>query len=145
MTHLAHAVEIATKAHEGRTDKTGRPYFEHCRRVSASVEGLDEKIVAYLHDVVERGEGWNLQRLENAGFSPAIVAAVDALTRREGEDDKAFIRRAIANPLARPVKRADLVDNRRQAAVMGMPTTKYDDGLAILTEELGRGAANGDA
>src|SRR4051794_36028950 len=56
MTNLAHAVEIAEQAHAGQTDKAGEPYIEHLERVAASVDGLDEKIVAYLHDLLEKGE-----------------------------------------------------------------------------------------
>jgi (p)ppGpp synthase/HD superfamily hydrolase len=139
MTHLARAIEIATEAHDGQTDKTGQPYSEHCLRVADAVHSLDEKIVAWLHDVVEKGKGWSLKQLREAGFSPAIVSAVAALTKRKGEDDRSFVRRAASNPLARAVKRADLDDNRSQAAAAGLPTAKYDQGLAILREEFGEG------
>jgi hypothetical protein len=42
-----------------------------------------------------------------------VVEAVDALTKREHEEDdyEAFIRRAALNPIAREVKLADLRDN----------------------------------
>ena len=143
MTHLAHAIEVATKAHDGQTDKTGLPYVEHCRRVAKAVDALDEKIVAWLHDVVEKGDGWSLERLREVGFSPAIVSAVDALTKREGEEDGAFVRRAASNPIARPVKLADLADNRRQAAVMGMSPARYDEGLTILAKEVCEGKNDG--
>lgn len=52
--------------------------------------------------------GANL-RLE--GFSNPIVEAVKALSRREGESYDAFIDRAVSNPLTKPVKVADLLDN----------------------------------
>ncbi|TCU04842.1 HD domain-containing protein [Rhizobium sullae] len=55
--HLDHAAEIAVEAHAGQTDKTGRPYIDHCRRVAAAVTGDEEKIVAYLHDVAEKNTG----------------------------------------------------------------------------------------
>jgi (p)ppGpp synthase/HD superfamily hydrolase len=114
MTNLALAADIASQAHEGQLDKLGKPYIEHCRRVADAVETLDEKIIAYLHDVMEKSPGWNRQRLEDAGFSTAVVSAVDALTRREGEKDGDFVRRAASNPLVRVVKRADLLDHRCQ-------------------------------
>lgn len=133
MTHLANAKTIAEQAHAGQTDKTGKPYVEHCRQVAEAVESLDGKIVAYLHDVIEKGDGWTEERLVAAGFSPDIVAAVEALTRREGEEDAHFIRRAASNELARAVKRADLEDNLRQALAAGLPAARYGDGLALLT------------
>jgi hypothetical protein len=98
MSHLERALEIATAAHAGQKDKTGHPYLEHLERVAAAVDTLDEKIVAYLHDVIEKGPGWTRSRLEAEGFSPAIVSAVDALTHGEGEDDEAFVRRAPFQP-----------------------------------------------
>lgn len=139
MSNLDHALVLAEAAHRGQKDKLGRPYIEHCRRVVEAVGGLDEKIVAYLHDVPEKAEGWTPARLAAEGFSPLIVAAVDAMTRREGEDDAAFVRRAAANRLAREVKRADLEDNLFQARAAGLPTGTYELGLRILQGELGAG------
>ncbi|MER9563657.1 HD domain-containing protein [Mesorhizobium sp. M0571] len=135
MSVLYRAAKIAEQAHAGQADKTGRPYIEHCRRVVDAVETLDQKAIAYLHDVLEKGDGWNRDRLEAAGFGPSIVSAVDALTRRPNEHDAAFVRRAAANPLALPVKRADLADNLWQARQIGASTAKYEGGLRILDEE----------
>ncbi|TIU24315.1 MAG: HD domain-containing protein [Mesorhizobium sp.] len=133
MSVLYRAAKIAEQAHAGQTDKTGQPFIEHCRRVADAVETVDQK--AYLRDVLEKGDGWNRDRLERIGLGPSIVSAVDALTRRSDEDDLAFIRRAAANPLALPVKRADLVDNLRQARQTGAATSKYQEGLRVLDEE----------
>ncbi|MFK0691705.1 HD domain-containing protein [Mesorhizobium sp. IMUNJ 23033] len=137
MSVLYQAAKIAEKAHAGQTDKTGQPYIEHCHRVADAVETIDQKAVAYLHDVLEKSEGWSRDRLEEAGFGPSIVSAVDALTRRPEEDDLAFVRRAAANPVALPVKRADLADNLWQARQIGASTSKYEDGLRVLDEEFG--------
>lgn len=46
MLHLDHAVQIALEAHEGQTDKTGRPFFEHCQRIALLVTGDKERTVA---------------------------------------------------------------------------------------------------
>jgi (p)ppGpp synthase/HD superfamily hydrolase len=132
MSNLEHALEIAEQAHAGQADKTGEPYLEHLQRVAADVETLDEKVVAYLHDLLEKGEGWSRDRLEAEGFSPRIVSAVEALTRQRDEDEGHFVRRAAANELARAVKRADLEDNRRQAISSGKSTQRYEEDLAIL-------------
>lgn len=132
--HLDQAIQIATEAHDGQTDKTGAPFFDHCRRVASSVSGEEEKIVAYLHDVLEKSSGWTQDRLKEEGFSPRVIAAVDALTRRLGEEDEAFVRRGASNALARPVKHADLEDNLAQAEQIGADTTKYDEGLALLLQ-----------
>ncbi len=132
MHQLDRAIEIALEAHAGQTDKTGEPYYLHCNRVAAAVSTIDEKIVAYLHDVVEKG-GWSIERLKAEGFSDPIVSAVDALTKREGESDEAFVRRAASDRLARPVKEADLNDNLKQAQAAGIDAAKYVEGLNTLS------------
>lgn len=138
MASLARALEIAEQAHAGQFDKAGEPYMEHLQRVAADVDSLDEKVVAYLHDVLEKGDGWTRDRLEAEGFGPRVVSAVVALTREDGEDDRHFVLRASANELARPVKGADLQDNRRQAILAGKPTGTYESALAILAEQNAR-------
>jgi len=142
MSNLERALEIATEAHDGQLDKTGRPYLEHCERIVDAVDTLDEKIVGYLHDVIEKS-GWTRSRLEAEGFSPAIVSAVDALTRREEEDDLSFVRRAASNRLAQAVKRADLEDNLRQASTASLPQAKYRKGLEVLDKEFGEPSRSG--
>ncbi len=54
------------------------------------------------------------------------------MTKRVGEDDDDFVRRAIANPIARAVKKADLEDNLVQAEEAGLETAKYLRGLEII-------------
>lgn len=135
MSIFYRAAKIAEEAHAGQRDKTGRPYIEHCRRVVDAVGTLDQKAVAYLHDVLEKGKGWNRERLERAGFGSAIVSAVEAMSRRDGEEDSTFVRRAASNPLALPVKRADLEDNLWQSRQIGASTTRYDEALRILDQE----------
>lgn len=131
------ASEVAAEAHQGQLDKTGQPYFRHCQRVANAVDGMDAKVVAYLHDVLEKGPGWSAQRLLEKGFDPVIVGAVVALTKEPAEPEPAFVRRAASNPLALPVKHADLLDNLEQALASRMETQKYLDGLRILEAEFG--------
>ena len=126
------AVRIATNAHRGQTGKDGRPSIEHCERVAMRVEPALRPI-AYLHDVVEKSEGWTIDRLRLDGFPEAVIEAVDALTRREGEDEESFVLRAASNPLALPVKRADLEDNLQQALANGGDPDRYRHGLELLS------------
>jgi hypothetical protein len=67
-------------------------------------------IAAVLHDVVEDTD-WTIDRLRREGFSETVLAAIDCLTRRDGETYEEFIERAAVNPVARRVKLADLEDN----------------------------------
>ena len=131
---LERAIAIAAEAHQGQSSKTGGPFLDHVRRVAERVSGEDEVIVGWLHDVVEKGPGWTLQRLLDAGFSERVVDAVDAMSKRDGEDYFAFVRRSIANPLAVPVKHADLSDNLWQMQQVGGDAGKFIEGLRILAE-----------
>ena len=128
------AMRIATNAHRGQEGRDGRPYIEHCERVAMRVEP-SLRPIAYLHDVVEKSEGWTLERLRLDAFPEEVIGAVEALTRRPDEEDDAFVRRAASNPLALPVKKADLEDNLQQALRSGEPTDSYRRGLQILHDE----------
>lgn len=112
---LAKAIRIAAVVHENQLDRGGQAYMLHPIRVMMRVEGEDARIAAVLHDVVE-DTSWTLDMLRDEGFSEEVVDAVDALSRRideEGKKEKyeAFVLRACANPIARKVKEADLLDN----------------------------------
>ena len=110
MSTLRRAIEIAAQAHAGQVDKAGAPYIQHPLRVMLSLTSPAQRIAAVLHDVVEDTD-WTLERLRAEGFDDEVVGAVDALTRRDGEDYCEFIRRAGQHPIARVVKMADLRDN----------------------------------
>ena len=129
---VAHARKIAEAALAGRVKKGGEPMFEHVARVAASVAGEVEQIIAWLHDVPENAPEWTLERLRQEGFAPAVLAAVDALTRRDGESHADLVMRAGANPLARKVKLADLRDNMTTAERTGGDGEKYREGLRLL-------------
>src|SRR4051794_12848438 len=85
---LAEVEALARRAHEGQTDKAGRPYAEHLAAVAAGVRergGSDEQIAAaWLHDAVEDAalsEEW----LAGAALTGATKAMVRAVTKRPGE------------------------------------------------------------
>lgn len=63
-----------------------------------------------MHDVLEDSD-MTVSDLRSEGFSEDVLAALGALTRRDGEDYMDFIRRLSSNPLAVRVKLADLEDN----------------------------------
>ena len=131
---LKRAREIAEEAHLGQSSKTGGPFIDHVRRVAERVGGQDETIVGWLHDVVEKGPGWTLARLRDEGFPEHVVEAVDAMSKREGEEYFAFVRRSISNPLAFPVNHADLSDNLMQMQRIGGDAGKFVEGLRILAQ-----------
>lgn len=133
---LAH--EIAKRAHKGQVDKAGAPYILHPETVASFVTKDDEKIVAYLHDVIE-DTPCQLRDLENAGFSSEIIKAVDLLTRKTGQSYKQYLKLVKTNELARVVKLADLKHNsdlsRRTHVTENdiKRLTKYQDAIVFLS------------
>lgn len=104
------ATYIASLSLKGKTDKAGQSIYNHSIRVHNGVSTEDQKIVAILHEVIEDG-GLDLDYLRAKGFSDEIVAAVDAISRRDGEVYEVYILRCERDPIAREVKKADLIDN----------------------------------
>ncbi|MFF6800880.1 HD domain-containing protein [Streptomyces sp. NPDC012616] len=137
MLTLSEVEALARAAHEGQTDKAGRPYAEHLRAVAEGVRargGDDEQIAAaWLHDAVEDDaltEVW----LAAAALSDRTKAVVLAVTKRAGETPEAYAARVLATPGALLVKEADLAHNADPArlAVLDAPTR------ARLTEKYAR-------
>lgn len=107
---LEDAVALAARAHRGQKDKAGAPYVLHPLRMMLAVKSEAAMMAAVLHDVVEDTE-WTLERLRGEGVPEEVLAAVECLTRREGESYDEFIGRVRGNRIAREVKLADLEDN----------------------------------
>ena len=138
-TDIEAAKNLATNAHRGQTDKAGLPYITHPQRVAARLDTPEAQVVGWLHDTVE-DTPLTVRDIE-AAFGPETAAAVDAVSRREGEAWSDYLERVAANPMARQVKISDLIDNsnlqrlprvtlkdvRRQA--------KYNKALLKLLEE----------
>ena len=124
MDDLTRAILIAVSAHDGQIDKAGEPYILHPLRVMLSLKSEEERIVAVLHDVVEDCPDWPLDRLRREGFSEAVIAGVDAVTRRDGESYDDFIERARVDPIGRAVKRADVRDNMDLSRLRGIATDR---------------------
>jgi (p)ppGpp synthase/HD superfamily hydrolase len=125
---LTRAIVIAAEAHEHQKDKAGAPYILHPLRVMLGVRTEAERIAAVLHDVVE-DTPWTLAELAAEGFAPEVLAAVEALTKREGESRPDALARAAANPIARRVKLADLTDNLDPSRI-AEPTARDHERLA---------------
>ena len=137
------AAFIAKLAHDatGALYK-GEPYFErHVEEVAGTVaatEGAtDEHVtVAYLHDIVEDTEV-TLEGL-SLFFDEDIVEAVDAITKREGEDYFVYIDRMKVDDLAAFVKRADLTVNMGNDPPERL-IAKYTKALGIVEAALANG------
>ncbi|PZP69510.1 MAG: GTP pyrophosphokinase [Delftia acidovorans] len=129
MSDIDRAIMMATEAHFGQVDKSGQPYILHPLRVMLAQHDDVSRIVGVLHDVVEDSGAYGHGDIL-AVFGASIHEAVFAVTRKDGEAYEDFILRARANPIARRVKIADVVNNMRPGAENLLP--RYERALSIL-------------
>ncbi|MEU5768681.1 HD domain-containing protein [Streptomyces asoensis] len=127
MLTLSEVENLARAAHEGQTDKAGRPYAEHLRAVAEGVRarGGDDELIAaaWLHDSVE-DDALSATWLHEAALSDRTKAVVLAVTKRAGETPQAYAERILTTPGALLVKEADLAHNADPArlAALDAPT-----------------------
>lgn len=116
------AQRLAYDAHEGQTYGDS-PFIIHPKdvvlRSYRAAYGPVAIAAAWLHDVVEDTDV-TLDDLRERGFDERVVTAVDALTRRDGEQYFDYIRRAMQHPVGHLVK---IADNRSNWAELW----RYDD------------------
>ncbi|WP_322759591.1 HD domain-containing protein [Frankia sp. Cr2] len=146
---LRDAVALATRAHTGQLDKAGDDYIGHPLRVMEAVgdaaqrAGVDPdqaRMVAVLHDVVEDTDV-SLAKLTSLGYPSDVVAAIDALSHRDGESVEQYLARVAGNPLSVVVKRADMADNSDPARLARLPleqanryARRYSDRVRLLDD-----------
>ncbi|MFD7262888.1 HD domain-containing protein [Streptomyces sp. NPDC059874] len=118
---------LARTAHEGQTDKAGRPYAEHLAAVAEGVRlrggGPEQQAAAWLHDAIE-DEALSLTWLDSAALPQSVKDMVLAVTKIPGEPVEQYTARILATPGALLVKEADLAHNADPArlAVLDAPT-----------------------
>ncbi|MDJ0384706.1 HD domain-containing protein [Streptomyces sp. G-G2] len=124
---LAEVEALARAAHEGQTDKAGRPYAEHLAAVAEGVRirgGSDgQQAAAWLHDAVE-DDALSREWLASAALPQSVKDIVLAVTKRPGEPVEEYTARILATPGALLVKEADLAHNADPArlSVLDEPT-----------------------
>jgi (p)ppGpp synthase/HD superfamily hydrolase len=135
------AESIATRVHEFQTDKAGKAYIDHPRRVVANLVSHPDFVelsrseqsaataAAWLHDVVE-DSGTNghphvsLDDLSKADISPLAIRIIERMTRPEDKasDVQNAYYVAIANdPLAQLCKWSDIADNLNEQRLAALP------------------------
>lgn len=134
------AMRIAYDAHMGQFDKCGVPYVFHPLHVAEAMTTETACCAALLHDVVEDADV-TLDDLRAQGMPPAVVFAVQLLTRAPETDYFEYVRALKPNAVAREVKLADLAHNMdlsRLERVAGEDlerNRRYAMARAILEEE----------
>ena len=125
------AIHLALVAHDGQYRRDGvTPYIIHPIRVAARFEDDKRKTVAILHDVCE-DTSFTLEDIKCL-FPVDVYEAVDALTKREGEDYDDYIKRCSENELATDIKIQDIFDNATDASNSSLD--KYYSALVYLSK-----------
>ena len=106
---LERAIRIATRSHKGQLDRFGHPFILHVLRVITKAKDDDERLLAALHDVLERSD-LTVGQLREKGFPEPVLVALEHITRSPEEDYERYIERVALNPLATRVKVIDLAD-----------------------------------
>ena len=108
--YLHKALTIACEAHQGQSSINGEPYILHPLRLLIKAKSNEERIIAILHDVVEK-TNISLADLKNKGFDQNIISSIDSLSRRRGESYVDYIGRLMQNRISVKIKLLDLADN----------------------------------
>ena len=108
--YLHKAITIACEAHQGQFSINGEPYILHPLRLLIKAKSNEERIIAILHDVIEK-TNISLADLKNKGFDQNIISSIDSLSRRGGESYVDYIGRLMQNRISVKIKLLDLADN----------------------------------
>jgi (p)ppGpp synthase/HD superfamily hydrolase len=134
LSNLETAIAVAAAAHMDQKDCNGDPYILHALRVMMAQTTRETQILAVMHDMIEH-TATALNDIYSFGFDDDIVLALNAITRRDDEDHLLFVKRACSNPIARPVKIADLRDNLRLHREDAERSRGYREALQMLGEK----------
>lgn len=111
MSELLNKVaEFSKKAHEGQFDKGGHPYYLHPQSVALMGTTENEKIVGYLHDVIE-DTNYTINDLKELGINDECLEAIKMLTHDKNIPYEEYISNIKKCDLARKVKINDLTNN----------------------------------
>ena len=116
---------MAQEAHLGQTDKLGRDYFAaHLTPIATGLRefGPEAEAAGWLHDIIEDTHHTG-DTLRAAGVPEDVVAAVESVTKVEGEPYERLIDRACADPIGRLVKLVDNTWNLVCCASLGRDAT----------------------
>ncbi len=120
---IENTIALAAKAHRDQIDKIGEPYILPPIRVMLAVRTLAERTVGALHDVLEDTD-MTEEDLRKEGYPEAIIKAIVAITKVDGEPYESYLSRVADNPIALTVKIADIGDNLSPVRLYSMTPEK---------------------
>lgn len=129
---LYKAILFSAVLHMGQVDKNGEIYILHPLAVMMTVDTIEQKIVAVLHDILEN-TNMTADKLREFGFSEEIVEAICILTREKDMPYMQYIEKVKSNELSRVVKLADLQHNMREGCPASL-LDRYKKAYKILSE-----------
>ena len=120
------ALRVASNAHMGQFDKSGKPYIFHPLHLASQLMYDPElATIAMLHDVPE-DTLVNIEDLIEYGFSNRVIEALILLTHKEGVPYDEYIEGICTNLDAITVKRKDLQHNSDITRLKGVKTKDVD-------------------
>lgn len=124
--NISLALLVASSALLNKKTWQGDDYATHWLWVGGVGQeylGDEEKIVGILHDVVEDSD-WEIEDLEEIGFSKRISEGVESVTKIEGEKYLDATKRCSRNQLGRVVKKRDNRHNMDLTRSLSQATPK---------------------
>lgn len=139
---LSRAIQIASTAHMNQVDRGKRAYILHPLHVMEQFLASPQlAAIAVLHDTVE-DTAVSLDYLSRQGMSQRVVEAVDALTKKDGEEYSDYLERLCGSTDAIFVKIEDSNHNANVSRLIN-PTPKdtarcarYKEIATYLTKRL---------
>lgn len=134
------AVKLVSNLFEGRVDLDGNPDIIHVLSVGMAGSTRNEKLVGFLHDVIE-DTGYTAEDLLCDGYSMEVVEAVLLLTRDESIPYMDYVKSIIesGNRLALKVKVNDLKHNIARGKAGGNHNhlvVMHEVALAYITSKI---------
>lgn len=136
------AMQIACEVHAGQVDKCGTPYVFHPYHLAEQMPDEITACVALLHDVVE-DTPITLDELERE-FPLEVTEPLRLLAPDPAVPYRDYIDALVVDPVARTVKRADLMHNldetwfegcgRIDETGLSRRRERYRDALGVLDE-----------
>ncbi len=129
--------EFSMKAHKCQFDKGGQPYYLHVQKVASMGKNENEKIVGYLHDVIE-DTNYTIEDIKALGVNEKCIEAITYLTRNKKLSYNEYISSIKKCELAKNVKINDLKNNMDLTRLKSVTDKdlarlkKYEDALTFL-------------
>lgn len=127
------ALQIASRAHEGQTDRDGNPVILHAITVGMMGSTDEERTAGFLHDVVEDTD-WTFDQLLAEGIPAGVVSALRLLTHTKDTPYYDYVQSIIdsGNPIALQVKYNDLRHNYARGKAYPELQAKHGKALEMV-------------